>query len=159
MKQEEAFNILNEQIKDIPKAQIRSVSLAVLPRLMQVLDDHLDKCPHCQKFSQEGENYVNDIRPIFGEDVKANKQFEQWAHESQKHLKIEHEQYVKGRTTSVYITIGMAIGTLVAFIYSYFLAENNIAGSISIGWAIGLVVGYMAGKLKENKLRKNKQLY
>lgn len=159
MKHEEAFDLLNEQIKDIPKAQIRTVSLAVLPRLMNALDQQQESCPQCLKHSRQGEDFVNNIRPLFEQNIKMSKSFEQWADEAQKHLKVRHQQHVKGRVTSTYTTIGMAIGTFIAFIYSYFIVENSIAGTISIGWAVGLIFGYISGKLKENTLRKNQQLY
>jgi hypothetical protein len=159
MKYQEAFDLLNNQLKDIPKAQIRSLSLAVLPRLMDALHNNSERCPSCLKLGHQGEAFVKNIRPLFEQNVKINKSFEQWVDESQKHLRIEHQQRIKGRITSTYITIGMAIGTLIAFGYIYLLNKEELLGGISIGWACGMIIGYIAGKLKEQKLSKLNKLY
>lgn len=159
MKYQEAFDLLNEQLKDIPKAQIRSMSLSVLPRLMDVLDHNHTKCPYCQKMSKDGSRYVHNIRPLFEQDMSINKHFEQWVESSQKHLKTEHNQYVKGRITSAYATYGMTIGTLIAFAYIYITGGETSIGGISIGWTCGMLIGYLSGKIKEQRLAKNNQLY
>ncbi|MBR8535696.1 hypothetical protein KDU71_09015 [Carboxylicivirga sediminis] len=159
MKQQEAFDILNAQLKDIPKVQIRSLSLAVLPRLINVLDTHMDKCPHCRKFNIEGEAFINNIAPLFKDDISSRKQFEQWVDESQKHLKIEHKLQVSGRITSAYTAIGMALGAIIAFGVSLLLENANTLANVSIGWALGMLTGYMTGKITENKLKQDNKLY
>ncbi|MCU4154597.1 hypothetical protein J1N10_01330 [Carboxylicivirga sp. A043] len=159
MKHQEAFDLLNEQLNDIPKAQIRSLSLAVLPRLMNALDENSEACPDCKKLGNEGEHFVRNIRPLFQQDTNATKQFEQWVEEAQKHLKIKHQQHVKGRLTSTYTTIGMAIGTLIAFGYIYLSNNEHMLGGISIGWAIGMLAGYIFGKVQERKLSQQNKLY
>ncbi len=159
MKHKEAFDLLNEQLEDIPKAQIRSLSLAVLPRLINALDEQSAACPHCKKLGNDGEHFVRNIRPLFEQDIKASKQFEQWIEEAQKHLKVEHQQHVKGRITSTYTTIGMALGTLIAFGYLYLSSNEQMMGGISIGWAAGMLAGYIAGKVQERKLSQHNKLY
>ncbi len=159
MKQDEAFDLLNAQLKDIPKAQIRSMSLAVLPRLINALESHQDTCPNCSKLNKDGEAFIRNIRPLFEQNIPEIKKFEQWVETSQKHLKQDHQQHVKGRVASTYTTIGMATGTLSAFLYLQFVPEISTFGSISLGWTIGTVVGYVVGKIKEQILSKKDKLY
>ncbi|MCG8581319.1 MAG: hypothetical protein MI866_15460 [Bacteroidales bacterium] len=159
MKQEEAFTILNSQLKDIPKVEIRSLSLAVLPRLMNVLDNNMTTCTHCKKFSNEGEVFVRNIRPLFQQDIATGKRFEQWVEETQKHLKSTHHQHVKGRITSSYTTIGMVIGVSIGLLISLATDKELMIANASIGWALGMLAGYIGGKLKEGKLNKSNKLY
>ncbi|WP_439184191.1 hypothetical protein [Carboxylicivirga taeanensis] len=159
MNQQEAFDLLNEQLQDIPKVQIRSMSLAVLPRLMNTLDRNHDTCTHCKKFSAEGEIFVRDIRPLFEQNISTIKKFEQWVDEAQKHLTNAHQQQVKGRITSTYTAVGMGLGIAIAAAYSLLAAHTITITSISLGWAIGMLTGFIAGKIKENKLNQNKKLY
>ena len=159
MKHQEAFDLLNEQLKDIPKSQIRIMSLSVLPRLMDILDHKQETCPYCRNHSHQGESFVKDIRPLFEQNIQKTKSFEHWVDEAQKHLKTEHKLHVKGRIASTYTTIGMAIGAFIGFILAYFFDLNTVIGTISIGWAIGMILGYSSGKLRERKLHKNNHLY
>ncbi|WP_430813482.1 hypothetical protein [Carboxylicivirga sp. RSCT41] len=159
MKQEEAFDLLNDQLKDIPKAEIRSLSLAVLPRLMNVLDNNMAKCTHCKKFSNEGEAFVANIRPLFKQDIATIKRFDQWAEETQKHLKHTHQQHVKGRITSSFTTIGMLCGVSLGLLASLVNGTEMMIANASIGWAFGMLIGYSGGKLKENKLKLKNKLY
>ncbi len=159
MKQQEAFDLLNAQLNDIPKAQIRSLSLAVLPRLMDVLDSNQATCSHCKKYSTEGEVFVKDIAPLFQQDTLTTKKFEQWVDESQKHLKNAHQQQVRGRITSLYTAIGMALGVLIAWLCSLLFPNQGTFTFIGLGWAIGMLAGYFSGKLKENKLKQTNKLY
>lgn len=159
MKQQEAFDLLNVQLKDISKVQIRSMSLAVLPRLMNVLDKNQETCTHCQKFSHEGEAFVRNIRPLFEQDLLTGKRFEQWIDESQKHLRTTHAQTVKGKTTSLFATIGMSAGILSGLIFTLLMPETSALANISLGWTIGMLTGYTAGKLKEKSLARDNKLY
>ncbi|MBK3518377.1 hypothetical protein [Carboxylicivirga marina] len=159
MKQQEAFDILNSQLSDVSKSQIRSMSLEVLPRLINTLHENSNNCPSCKKHEQQGDNYVNDIRPLFEQDIRFIKEFERWVDSSKKHLKATHKQHPRGQISSTYTTIGMAIGTFIAFLISYFINNNNILGGLSIGWAIGMLFGYSIGKLKEKKLGQLNKLY
>ncbi|WP_430810239.1 MULTISPECIES: hypothetical protein [unclassified Carboxylicivirga] len=159
MKQEEAFDQLNAQLKDIPKVEIRTLSLAVLPRLMGVLDSHSHQCSHCRKYSNDGAAFVSNIRPLFQQDANINKRFEQWVEETQKHLKATHKQHVKGRTTATYTTLGMISGSCLGALISLMIASGHLMAGVSIGWAIGVLIGYIGGKLKEQKLNQKQLLY
>jgi len=159
MNQQETFDTLNEQLKDIPKVQIRLMSLSVLPRLMGALDANQQHCPDCKRYNKEGGQFVNDIKPLFNQDLKVQKSFEKWVDNAQKHLKTKHQQRVKGRLTSTYATIGMLTGCLIAFLYMKVTGSTNYIGNISLGWAIGMTVGYFTGKLIESRLSKNNKLY
>ncbi len=159
MEHKECYDLLNEQLKDIPKMEIRSLSLAVMPRLMDVLHKNQSACNHCKHFTKEGEIFTKDISPLFGADVKAKRNFENWVSESQKHLTTVHQQRVKGRLTSTYAAIGMLAGTAITTSYSWLSDGDNLIGMAGLGWAVGVLAGYITGKIKENNLSKNNKLY
>ncbi|MBS2097940.1 hypothetical protein [Carboxylicivirga linearis] len=152
------YNKLNDQLEKIPKAQIRSLSLAVLPRLMGAIDNQKEKCHHCEKFNDEGEKYVNNIQDLFN-DPRALKPFENWVEQSQQHLKQEHHLHVKGRIGATYSTVGMLAGILLPAMYVWLSSETNYMGFVSVGWLIGLTTGYVAGKIVERRLSKENKLY
>ena len=159
MNQQETFDILNAQLKDIPKAQIRLMSLSVLPRLMGVLDSNRNHCSDCNQYSHEGSCFVNDIRPLFNQDRNVQKNFEKWVGNAQSHLKNQHQQGVKGRLTAVYTSIGMALGCITALVFLQITNSDNYLGGISLAWTVGMLIGYSTGKIKERRLNKNNKLY
>ncbi len=159
MKQQEAFDLLNDQLQDIPKVQIRSMSLAVLPRLMNVLDKNHKSCPDCNRISHEGEVFVRNIRPVFEQDIPTIKKFERWVNTSQAHLKNRHGQVAKGKTTALYTAVGVAIGILLTLVFIWMKPEVNTLAHISLGWVIGMLGGYVSGKLKETSLAQKEKLY
>lgn len=159
MNRQETFERLNQQLKDIPKSQIRSISLSVLPRLMGALYKSKGQCIECERFSKKGDVFVNDIKPLFAGDKEYIKDFEYWVEESQIHLKKDHGQQVRGRITSVYTTIGIITGTIFATAYCYFTKQTGYIGCVVLGWTIGMVAGYLGGKITERYLVKNNKLY
>nr|WP_321405479.1 hypothetical protein [uncultured Carboxylicivirga sp.] len=158
MDRKTTFETLNEQLEKIPKAQIRSLSLAVLPRLMGAIHNQIDTCHHCKKYNDEGEVFVHNIQQLFN-DPKALGPFEDWVEQSQKHLKSEHRLHVRGRISATYATIGMLAGIIIGASYAWLSIESNYLAFISLGWLLGMLGGYIAGKIVENRLNKNNKLY
>ncbi|MCU4176371.1 hypothetical protein [Carboxylicivirga sp. N1Y90] len=159
MEHNECFSLLNEQLKDISKVEIRSLSLAVLPRLMNVLHINQNHCNECKRFTKEGEVFVHDISPLFGNDVRAKRSFENWVTTSQQHLTNVHQQQTKGKLSASYAAIGMFLGIIIASAYTWLSGGENYIGMAGLGWAAGTIAGYITGKLTENKLSKNNKLY
>lgn len=159
MDQQTTYDFLNEQLKDIPKAQIRSLSLSVLPRLMGAIHKQKEECPHCQKYNQQGETYINDIKQLFVDDIKTMREFENWVEHSQQHLKSEHQLQVRGRLTASYTIIGIIIGVVLFTVYTWLSSDENYTGFITLGLVAGMLGGYITGKIAENGLQKNNKLY
>ncbi len=159
MDQKSTYNILNEKLKGIPRAQIRSISLAVLPRLMGAIHQNKENCPDCKKFNQQGEYFVDNIKDLFTDNVATVRQFENWVELSQNHLKLDHQLRVKGKLTATYTAIAMVAGIFIAALYVWFSGGDNYIGYISLGWLAGMLGGYLAGKLHEARLNKHHKLY
>lgn len=159
MEHDECFSLLNEQLIDVSKVEIRSLSLAVLPRLMNVLHNNQEDCNECTRFTKEGEAFVNDISPLFGNDVRAKRNFENWVSTAQQHLTNVHQQQTKGKLSALYATIGMFLGIIIASAYTWLSDGENYIGMAGLGWVVGTLGGYVTGKLTEDRLSKNNKLY
>lgn len=159
MTYQETFDKLNEQLKDVPKSQVRSLSLEVLPRLMAILHAHKSTCHHCQLLSNEGEGFVNHIAPLFGDNPNELKKFEDWVERAQKHLSEAHQLKVKGRTVAAYAAVGALLGIVWGIIHGYITEVPEYIGIVSSTSVIGMLVGYVLGKMKEKALKRDHRLY
>lgn len=159
MEAKEVIQLLNTKLENVPKAQVRSMGLEVLPRLIDVLHQRRPACSDCKKLHDEGIRHIDQIGALFGDDLAVQKKFESWVDRSQRHLKEYHGMVAKGRTSSVYVVSGIVGGMVIGALSMYMIsAENSIGGAV-LGFVCGMLIGWIVGKMKESKLRKEQKLY
>jgi hypothetical protein len=159
MTKQEAIDKMNEQLEHIPKAEIRLLNLAVLPRLTGALNDKSDSCRECAELHDTCVEFVNDIVQVLRGTQQQREEFESFVSNAFMHLQHDHDTLPKGRLLSVSVLTGMLLGTGFALLLNYFFMGRDIIGYGVLGWVIGVVAGYGAGKLRENKLKKDNRLF
>jgi len=159
MEAKEVIQILNAKLEKVPKAEVRSMGLEVLPRLIDVLHHQKETCPDCRKLHDNGIKHIEDITTLFGPDLSVQKRFENWVVETQSHLKQQHGMVAKGRTAAAYIFTGIGIGVVIGALVMYLMDNENILGGAILGWVCGMLIGWSIGKMKESKLQKKHFLY
>ncbi len=159
MEAKEVIQILNAKLEKVPKAEVRSLGLEVLPRLIGVLHRQAGSCPDCRNFHDHGVMHVEEIVSLFGPEVSDRKKFEVWVEGAQQHLKHHHGMVAKGRTGAVYILAGIGFGLVTGSLVTYLTGGTNILSGAILGWVCGMLIGWIVGKIKENKLRQEDLLY
>jgi len=159
MEAKEVIQILNAKLEKVPKAEVRSMGLEVLPRLIDVLHHQKDTCPDCRMLHDEGVSHIEDIIALFGQDLAIQKKFENWVSKTQSHLKHQHGMVAKGRTAAAYIFTGIAVGVIIGALVMYLTENENVLRGAILGWVVGMLIGWSIGKIKENKLQKKHHLY
>jgi len=159
MEAKEVIQILNTKLEKVPKAEVRSMGLEVLPRLIDVLHHHKKTCPDCRQLHDDGIHHMEDIISLFGTDLSVQKKFENWVSETQSHLKHQHGMVAKGRTAAAYIFAGVVFGVVFGVAVMYLTKNENLFGGAILGWVCGMLIGWSVGKIKESKLQKRHHLY
>jgi len=159
MEAKEVIQILNAKLEEVPKAEVRSMGLEVLPRLIDVLHHQKEVCPECRKLHDDGVKHIENILALFGQDLAIQKTFENWVSETQSHLKNQHGMVAKGRTAAAYIFFGISVGVVTGIVIMYLTENENILGGAVLGWVCGMLIGWSVGKIKESKLQKKHHLY
>lgn len=159
MEAKEVIQILNAKLEKVPKAEVRSMGLEVLPRLIDVLHHQKETCPDCRKFHDDGVNHIEDIIALFGQDLLIQKKFENWVSQTQSHLKGQHRMVAKGRTAAAYVFAGISVGVVIGVLVMYLTENENILGGAILGWVCGMLIGWSIGKVKESQLQKKHHLY
>ena len=85
--------------------------------------------------------------------------FQQLMEEIGKHLKSAHGIMPRGMILSRFVAVGLLAGALAGLIISFTNKAGDIAGSAMLGAVVGIFVAWIAGKIRENSLRKAQKLF
>lgn len=149
---------LNKQLERTPWSVVRASNLEVFPRMMDALHHRLYACTECDELNNSCLKYVENIQLVVKGSVKDKRAFELLVNQVFDHLKMKHNTIPKGKLLSVYVMVGMLTGLGGGILLNYWLVDNAV-GMGALGWLIGMVAGWMAGKYKERQLKKKNQLF
>ena len=158
MIKDDIYEKLNDQLAGISRAEIRAANLEVYPRLIDALEKRSAECKECKALYEESEKYTNDIVSVLKGDAGFRKQFEEFVNRAFMHLHDEHQTLPKGKLLSVSVLVGMLVGLSVAVIAAYFL-NIDLMRFGALGWLIGVMAGWITGKVREKNLQKQNKLF
>jgi F0F1-type ATP synthase assembly protein I len=149
---------LNKQLERTPWSVVRASNLEVFPRMMDALHHRLETCTECHDLNSACLKYVGDIQLVVKGSVKDKREFEELVERVFDHLKMKHHTVPKGKLLSVHVLVGMLVGLGGGVLLSHWLVDNAV-GMGALGWLLGMVAGWSAGKYKERQLKKKNQLF
>jgi len=150
---------LNEQLdKKVSRAEIRALRLEVYPRLVDALQQRSGSCSICKELYKQSEKFTDDIVPVVKGSSETRKEFEDFVNSAFGHLHEEHGTLPKGKLLSVSVLVGMLTGLSIAVITGYIMDEDVMRFG-ALGWMIGVISGWVIGKVRENNLKKAGKLF
>ena len=158
MIKDDIYEKLNDQLTGISRAEIRAANLEVYPRLTDALARRSAKCKECKTLYEESEKYTNDIVAVLKGEAAFRKQFEEFVNRAFMHLHDDHQTLPKGKLLSVSTLVGMLVGLSIAVIAAYFLNVDLMRFG-AVGWMVGVISGWIIGKVREKKLQKQNRLF
>ncbi len=153
------YEILSGRLKGAPRESIRFYSLEAFPRLMHHLETHKEECEVCSRHFEELDSMSFELGRWMKTDAPEMSRFQGELEESVRHLRSDHHVFPKGLWLSRFVLIGILVGLLGALFTILVVAGVVIGGVLLTGAFIGMLVGWIAGKNKERKIKKQNRLY
>ncbi len=153
------YDILSARLKGIPRESIRFYSLEAFPRLMHYLETHRTDCPECSRHFQTLDKMSHHLGAWMKTDAPEVKIFQAELEESVKHLRARHQVVPRGLWLSRFVFFGLLVGVFGALVAVFFVAGLVIGGILLTGGFIGMVGGWLAGKNKERRIKKQDRLF
>ncbi len=153
------YDILSSRLKGIPRESIRFYSLEAFPRLMHYLETHKKDCPECAEHFRKLDEMSYNMGQWMKNDMPEVKIFQKELEGSVKHLRAHHKVFPRGLWLSRFVFFGILVGILGALVTVFFVAGLVIGGILLTGGFIGMLVGWIAGKNKERRIKKQDRLF
>ncbi|MGQ1889065.1 hypothetical protein ACT29H_01335 [Thermophagus sp. OGC60D27] len=153
------YEILSSRLKGAPRESIRFYSLEAFPRLMHHLETHKAECQVCARHFEELDKMSLDLGQWMKTEASEIVNFQKELEESVRHLRTEHKVFPQGLWLSRFVLMGILVGLLGALITIVVAAGVVIGGILLTGAFIGMLAGWIAGKNKERKFRKQNRLF
>ena len=153
------YEILSNRLKGAPRESIRFYSIEAFPRLMHHLETHKSECSVCASHFEALDKMSFELGQWMKTDAPEMAQFQAELEESVRHLRTDHQVFPKGLWLSRFVLMGVLVGLLGALITIVVVAGVVIGGVLLTGAFIGMMVGWIAGKSKEKRIKKQNRLY
>ncbi len=153
------YDILSARLNGIPRESIRFYSLEAFPRLMYYLESHKKECPECAQHFLTLDEMSLHLGQWMRSDNSEVKVFQLELEESVRHLRSQHKVFPRGLWLSRFVLFGLLVGVLGALVTIFFVAGLVIGGVLLTGGFIGMIGGWLAGKNKERRIRKQNRLF
>ncbi|PRY95795.1 hypothetical protein BY457_11912 [Marinilabilia salmonicolor] len=153
------YDILSSRLKGAPRESIRFYSLEAFPRLMHHLETHKTECEVCRRHFETLDEMSFELGQWMKTDAPEMVNFQAELEDSVRHLRSDHKVFPKGLWLSRFVLMGILVGILGALITIVVVAGVVIGGVLLTGAFIGMMVGWIAGKNKERKIKKQNRLY
>lgn len=115
-------------------------------RIIKRIVSFSEECEECNGYTEELNEHIEKLRSIKGDIQKGSfKEYNGKIQEISSHLQKEHELIPTSYYLSIFLTIGMSIGTVIGL-----LLFDNIA----IGSGLGMSIGTTVGILKDEDAKK-----
>ncbi|WP_066630571.1 anion permease [Labilibacter marinus] len=150
---------LDEKASKISRIQAVISNFEVLPRLGKLLSEKAEDCPECKLYWAKLQESTEHLDQFFDDGNEFSKDFDNLVEEILKHLKSHHGIRPRGYMVAVYCVVGMTIGAGLGSLISLAVSAETLKGGLILGWLIGVLAGWFAGKMKEEKMRKLNQIF
>lgn len=153
------YNELEIKFQGTPREAARYYNLQVLPRLMYTIDKQKKECTHCRSRFSTLQPMLDKASQWIKTDTPEAGIFQEELSQTMKHLSSAHGIVPKGLNLSKMIVAGLIFGIGIAYVLHLTLASTELPGTLMSGAAIGMMIGWILGKLKESNLRKSGRLF
>ncbi len=156
---EDWIESMEEKVARLPRVQAAISNFQVLPRLGKLLSVKSKDCPDCRLYWKRLQESTLHLEEFFKDGNSYSVNFEDLVDEIMRHLKFNHQIRPKGYLLSIYTVVGMVVGLVLSATLTFLINQQAMKAGLILGWLIGMLVGWFIGKYKEDKLRKNHQLF
>lgn len=151
--------ILNQRFEATPREAARYYGIQILPRLLHRLDNLKSTCHHCAAYYNQLDEMTMHASGWMVNNDPQLKNFQNQLRQTGQHLSHKHGIVAKGLWLARFTVAGLITGILVGLAVGLTAITLDLPGIIMLGAAVGLAIGWIAGKMKESTLRKKHKLF
>lgn len=155
----EWYNVLTIRLENAPREAARFYNLQLLPRLMHQLQKHSTSCESCKEKFDSLDYDTKNIVTWFKDEGKELDNYQKTVESSIKHLQKSHNIFPKGLWLSWIIVISLLLGLFSAYIAHQIAPDTDKKGLIMLGATLGVIIGWIAGKIYEKHLKIKGKLF
>lgn len=153
------YTILRKRFEGAPREASRFYNLQMLPRLMHCLYKQKESCAVCEDYFNKIDTVTLHITEWFKDEGDELKEYQKQIESVIKHLQSDHGTTAKGLWLSRIVVIGLAIGVGGAYLANLLFPETEKSGLLVLGSVVGMMLGWISGKIYENQLRKRNKIF
>lgn len=127
-------------------------------KLAKRIDKLSVECKECKFLKQQIEETAGSLDVLLSGEIALRKKYENKLTELDKHLRKAHQIYPNQYFLYLYSFVGIAGGLLLGAVIGLILDAGYTKTSVILGFAIGLAVGRIYGKLQDSKLKKEDRI-
>lgn len=156
---DEWIDALDEKAEALPRVQTVISNFQVLPRLGKLLSAKAEVCTDCKNYWGKLQESTTHFDKFFDGGNRYSADFDNLVGEILTHLKTYHKIRPRGLVLSLYTLLGMALGVVLGVLVAYVVVRFPFNSGIVLGWLLGTMGGWFAGKLKEAKMHKENLIF
>jgi len=153
------YKILAKRFKGAPREASRFYNLQMLPRLMYCLHKQKETCSVCKDHFNKLDEATLHITEWFKDEGDELKEYQKQIESIIKHLQSSHGIMAKGLWLSRIVVIGLAVGVAVAYFANLAFPQTEKSGLLVFGSVVGMMTGWITGKIYENQLKKKNKIF
>lgn len=150
---------LSNRLEGTPREAARFYNLEIMPRMMHVLSQHKDECSECAHLFNTMDNMTQQLPEWLKEENPELKNFQTSRQQILHHLHSSHQIVAKGLWLSRIVALGLAAGILLAWLSNMIFTQTELKGLLISGATAGSMIGWVIGKLIENRLKKQNKIF
>ena len=151
---------IGDRLEGASRVETRLMGIEVLPRLMLCLKSNEEHCSKCRRSLVLLEEQLNNIREVVNPDNKeVQAEFEKISDSILLHLQSEHKIYPRGKVYSRVVTVCVVLGLVIGGGLHFAMGSKSFMSALMTGLFLGLVIGYVGGKLVEWRMKSKNQLF
>lgn len=137
-------------------AKFNFLKISSLIRLVEESEHYAPHCTFCRTHLEQLETMIDQLPELDHPDIR--KSYEQRFTTMCDHFRKIHGFYAPLHFSSRLSLISLIPGALAGLIFSLIVFQTVKADPILMASAAGLMIGYLAGNLKDKKIRREKKL-
>ena len=148
---------IEKKLEGVKEKDIRFYRIDEFKRNVNRVDDFSGSCPFCQKQKTDIAASSEIIDEAINVPGQTRREYDRLISRLSTHMQKEHGFFTPYHYTYLFSFFGMVAGLLLGyFLYKLFPAFSW--EMLSIGFATGLIIGYVWGYIKDKKIRSEKRL-
>lgn len=149
--------IIDSKLKGTKEKEIRFYRIDEFKRNITRIDSFSSSCPFCNKRKMDIADQVEKIDEAINVPGKTRREYDRLISKLSTHMQKEHGFYTPYHFAYLYSFFGMVAGLLLGYLLLKLFPSYDWA-MLSLGFSVCLIVSYVWGTIKDNKIRAGKRL-
>ena len=150
-------NIIDSKLQGTKEKDLKFYRIDELKRNIERVDSFSKSCPYCQKQKIDISTVVNSIEEAVHVPGRTRREYDRLISRLSMHMQKEHGFYTPYHFVYLYSFFGMVAGLLLGYLLLKLFPSFDWV-MLAIGFSAGLIIGYVWGGIKDNKIREEKKL-